>query len=136
MKLITPEQLASTGKESGEQKALFCWIADNPTLYPELKWLFHIPNGGLRGKAAAANIRAMGVKPGVPDLCLPIKRGPWSGLYIELKRLAHKTKKGGGTSNEQDEWIPFLQSQGYGAIVCYGWIEARDILITYLEWKG
>lgn len=133
---ITPEQLAATGTEDAEQKALFAWIAlDGIKKHPDLKWLFHIPNGGSRHKAEAAKLKAMGVKSGVPDLCLPIKRGPYSGLYIELKRIKLKNKKGGGTSDNQDDWISFLQSQGYGAIVCYGWIEAKDTLISYLEFK-
>ena len=130
MKSITPEQLSSTGKEAGEQKALFCWIALNLKTYPELKWLFHIPNGGSRHKAEAANLKAMGVKPGVPDLCLPIKRANYAGLYIELKRKAK-----GKASDEQSEWIEHLQSQGYGAIVCHGWEAAKNILIQYLNYE-
>ena len=137
MKPILPEQLA-TGLESGEQKALLCWCALNASQYPQLKWLFHIPNGGLRSKATAANMRAMGVKSGVPDLCLPIKRGPWSGLYIELKKIDLKPvgkRKRKATSDEQDAWIKHLKLQGYGAMVCYGWEEARSALVQYLEWK-
>lgn len=137
---ITPEQLASSGLESSHQKALMCWCALNFSIYPELKWLFHIPNGGLRNKATAANLRAMGAKSGVPDLFLPIKRGMWSGLWIELKkpdlapkRKGPKPKKNKGASEEQEEWISHLHSQGFGAMVCYSWTEARDILIQYLE---
>ena len=139
MKPILPEQLA-TGLESGEQKALMQWCALNYNKYPQLKWLYHIPNGGYRNKREASNLKAMGVKPGVPDLHLPIKIGQWSGLYIELKKVNlkprdGKNKKKRPTSLEQDEWLAHLQSQGYGCMVCYGWIEARDVLIQYLEWK-
>lgn len=128
--MITPEQLASGGSEDGEQLALLCWCALNSATYPDLKWLFHIPNGGSRDKREAAKLKGMGVKPGVLDLCLPVKRGGYSGLYIELKKL-----KGGKVSQEQREWIDHLRSQGFGAIVCHGWIEARKVLIDYLNWK-
>ena len=131
---ITPEQLAANGSEDGHQLALMCWCALNQDQYPELKWLFAIPNGGSRHIAEATKLRAMGVKDGVPDLCLPVKRGSWSALYIELKKPAKDKKKSGKTSNEQNEWITFLQSQGFGAIVCYGWENARDTLIAYLNY--
>lgn len=128
--MITPEQLASSGSEDGEQLALMCWCALNINEYPELKWLYHIPNGGSRDKREASKLKGMGVRRGVPDLCLPIKRGAYSGLYIELKRL-----KKGKVYDNQNEWIDHLQTQGFGAIVCRGWIEARDTLVQYLQWK-
>lgn len=98
--------------------------------YPDLKWLYHCPNGGSRNKAEASKLKAMGVKSGVPDLMLPIKRGGYSGLFIELKKI-----KGGKVSEEQREWLDHLRSQGFGAIVCYGWLEAKQTLIDYLNWK-
>ena len=128
--MITPEQLASSGTEDGHQLAVMCWAALNLNRYPDLKWLHHIANGGFRNKREAAKLKAMGVKRGVPDLNLPVKRGIFSGLYIELKKL-----KKGVVSDEQNEWIDFLRSQGYGAIVCVGWEQARDTIIKYLEWK-
>lgn len=130
--MITPDQLASSGTEDGHQLALFCWIAlDGLKLYPDLKWLHHIPNGGSRDKREAAKLKGMGVKSGVPDLCLPIKRGAYSGLYIELKKPMK-----GKVSPQQSEWITHLQSQGFGAIVCHGWLVARETLISYLDWEG
>jgi hypothetical protein len=53
--------------------------------YPALRMLHAIPNGGHRHKATAARLKAAGVKAGVPDICLPVARGDWHGLYIELK---------------------------------------------------
>lgn len=129
-KSITPEQLASSGTEDGEQKALICWCALNAEKYPELLRLFHIPNGGFRNKIEAAKFKAMGVRSGVLDLMLPVPRGIWHGLFVELKR-----KDGGTVSKEQNDWIAFLKAQGYGAIVCHGWIKATEALIKYLEWK-
>lgn len=145
-KPITPEQLAQNNTEDGHQLALFCWISllnngGYPELiaYPELNRLFHIPNGGSRHKAEAAKLKGMGVKAGVPDLLLPVKRGIYSGLFVELKKLktvlkSNRESREKFTSNEQDDWITYLKSQGFGACVCHGWEAARDTLIKYIEW--
>lgn len=125
--MITPEALARSGSEDGHQAALFCWCAIHAKEHPELKWLFAIPNGGWRDPATANKLKATGVKSGVLDICLPIKRGIYSGLFVELKRGKNKP------TNEQKEWIDFLPTQGFGVVVCYSWEIARDIIISYLE---
>lgn len=115
--------------EAEEQRVLMSWAdLEAQRHHPELNWLFHVPNGGLRNKATAGKLRAEGVKSGVPDVCLPVARGGWHGLYIELKR-----RKGGRLSDEQREWIGFLESQGYRVCVCAGWEAARDCLLAYLD---
>ena len=133
--MITPEQLAKDSEDS-HQLALLCWCALNYNKYPELKWLHHSPNGGSRDKREGAKFKAMGVKPGFPDLCLLVKRGAWSGILIELKVPKLKGTKNGGASQEQLDWGAHLLSNGFGFKVCHGWEEARDMLIQYLEWKG
>lgn len=114
--------------EDEEQIDLMRWAALAAAARPELRMLFHIPNGGSRGKAEAGRFRAMGVKPGVPDLFLPVARGPWHGLFVELKRT-----KGGRVSPEQAEWIRDLEAQGYCAVVCRGWEQARENILEYLR---
>lgn len=56
--------------------------------WPELALLHHIPNGGTRDAVEAKHLKQQGVKSGVPDLCLPVPRGQYHGLYIEIKRRA------------------------------------------------
>ena len=114
--------------EDAEQMALMKWAAIMCGRWPELRMLFHIPNGGSRGKAEAGRFRAMGVKPGVPDLCLPIAKAGKHGLYIELKR-----SKGGRVSEEQAAWITELRARGYAAEVCRGWEEAARVIEAYLR---
>ena len=82
--------------ESVEQQCLFRWAAFQSGRFPELALLYHVPNGGSRKKAEAGRFRAEGVKAGVPDLCLPVARGGFHGLYIEPKR-----QKGSKTSDDQ-----------------------------------
>lgn len=130
-KPIDPFQYALSGTEDAEQIALFIWSQQNLKEFPELRLMFAIPNGmHTPNKRAAGRMRAMGMKRGVPDIFLPVKRGEFSGLFIELKK-----KKKGKVSDEQDEWIDDLKSQGFGAIVCYGFEEAMKMIIQYLNYK-
>ena len=78
--------------------------------YAELRLLYAVPNGGLRHFVVAGQLKAQGVKPGVPDLCLPVARGGYFGMYIELKKI------GGKPTKEQKEWIELLDLQGYYAV--------------------
>ena len=60
--------------EGAEQAKLFKWVEFTAHYRPELLLLFHVPNGGSRNKAEAANLKRQGVRPGVPDLCFPVAR--------------------------------------------------------------
>ena len=113
--------------EAQEQAAVFEWIARNQNRRPELKFCFHIPNGGSRDLREAHNLKLQGVKAGVPDICLPVPRPGFHGLYIELKR-----REGGRVSYEQKAWIMTLNRFGYRAVVCRGWDEAREEIEHYL----
>jgi hypothetical protein len=113
--------------ESEEQQALFQWARLNEKNYPELRLMYHIPNGGLRNKSVAVRLTAEGVRRGVPDICLPVARSGYHGMYIELKR-----RKGGIVSKEQTEWLELLAAQNYLSLVCYGWDEAREAIKDYL----
>ena len=117
--------------EDEEQIALFNWAGLAAGAHPELRLLFHIPNGGSRHKAEAGRFRAMGVKSGVPDIFLPVARFGWHGLFIEMKRT-----RGGRLSPEQKAWIRDLGAQGYCALVCCGWEEAKENILEYLRPEG
>lgn len=116
--------------ESEEQESLFEWAELMSNRYPVLRKMYHIPNGGERHKAVAAKLKAQGVKPGVPDICLPTARRGYHCLYIELKR-----RKGNDATDVQDDWIESLRQEGYKAVVCYGFDEARAVIEDYLR-KG
>ena len=116
-----------TASEADEQKELFRWAEMMQNRYPELRGMYHCPNGGRRNPHEAHNLRLQGVKPGVPDICLPVPRGGYHGLYIELKRT-----RGGRLSDDQRGWLAFLNRQGYLAVVCKGWHEASGVIMGYL----
>lgn len=77
-------------KEADHQKLIFEWAALNYGKYPELRFMYHTPNGGSRNVIEAVNLKAQGVRSGVPDICLPVPKGKYHGLYIELKRYGGK----------------------------------------------
>lgn len=114
--------------EAQEQTALFQWAAMMQGRIPELALLHSVPNGGSRHPIEAVHLKQQGVKPGIPDIFLPCARGPFHGLYIEMKR-----RKGGRVSVEQQKMILALRAQGYKAEVCRGWEEARDTICEYLR---
>ena len=115
--------------ESQEQIWLFEWAELLSTQYPELSLLHHIPNGGLRAKVTAVRLKAEGVKPGVPDLFLPVARKGYHGLYIEMKAIKGKL------SMNQLTWIEALKKQGYHVMTCYGFNEAANVISDYMGIK-
>ena len=116
--------------EHVEQVQLFRWAAWQSGKYPELNLMHAIPNGGQRNSKTAADLKAEGVKAGVCDIFLPVSRCGKHGLYIEMKRI-----KGGRLSLKQKEFIAEVKAQGYAAVVCYGFEQARDVLLSYLNDK-
>lgn len=73
-------------------------------------------------------INPAGVKPGVPDMFLPVAREGCHGLYIELKR-----RDGGRVSTEQTAWMDALARQGYKTALCHGWDAAREEMLRTLR---
>lgn len=178
---MKPEQIAKES-ESSHQKAFFAycavaanngfevadaWAFEGETIesaiklktnycLERLKWIHHIPNGGKRDKRTAANLKAEGVRPGVPDIFLPwpsecAEKKPsflqqgfervefffYCGLYIEMKKPSEKPKREGskgGLSNDQINFKNYAEKAGYKCVVCYNWIEAVDALKQYLNY--
>jgi len=109
--------------ETQHQQALFSWAKQ----YPELDIMYAIPNQGARTRLNAARMKAEGMKAGIPDICLPIAKKGFHGLYIELKT------DGGKLSPMQKKRLQQLEENGYKALVCYGWESAKDEILAYLK---
>lgn len=71
--------------------------------------------------------KPMGVKSGVPDIFLPVPRGGFHGLWIEMKRV-----RSGRVTPAQKDWVERLNGQGYAAHICYGWEQASKLILDYL----
>lgn len=115
--------------EDDEQAALFQYA-----LYQkEIEWtlLFAIPNGGYRKIKTGIQLKRTGLKPGIPDIFLPVGRGIYHGLFIEMK-----SEKGTVRKN-QKEWHDALRTQGYKVEVCRGCDQAIKEIQEYLKlWNG
>ena len=92
--------------------------------HPELALIYSIPN-----EATYKNrrLRAMGVKPGVPDIHLPIARAAFHGLWLELKRPGEKL------CPEQVYWRAALTAAGHRVVVCYTAETAMAEILAYLN---
>ena len=121
--------------EDGEQVALMSWarryrivigIGSGQLLSD---YLYAIPNGGRRGKAEAGRLKAAGVKAGVSDLHLPLPRGQFHGLWIELKAPKPHPSS---TSTEQRAWLKRMREAGHRAEVCFGAADAIAAIQAYL----
>lgn len=115
-----------TMSEDQHQKKVINWTVLHAGICPQLLKLFHIPNGGKRNKIEAAKFKAMGVKAGVADLCLPVARRGFHSLYIELKA------EDGKPSKKQTEWGESVRAEGNAWIVCHGWRECVNVIIKYM----
>jgi hypothetical protein len=96
--------------------------------WPELAYLYHVPNEAKRSPATAAKLKKEGMLAGVPDLGLDVARGGYHGLRIEMKRV-----KGGKVSEAQEAFIAHLRAQGYRAVVCCGQDAARAEIEQYMS---
>jgi hypothetical protein len=122
----TPEQLAASGSELAHQSALFCWAALEARRTPELRLLFSIPNEGFRSKHLGGQLKAAGMRSGVPDVFLPVARHGLHGLWLEMKVKPNRT------TPAQNKWLHDLEAQGYAVCVPYSWLEARWYILGYL----
>ena len=120
--------------ETAEQQRIIRLTLSHSAKHPDIKKLFAIPNGGSRHKLEAKRLKAEGVVPGVPDLCLPVPRLGYHGLYVELKReLFGKGTKFGRWGKGQCARIRELRSDGYHATVACGCDHALQIILAYLS---
>lgn len=129
---IARKKLAPTEHE--EQCAIIHWCLGVDTR-PETKLIFAIPNagrmGGRRGALWGARLQREGLRPGVPDLCLPVARRGYHGLYLEVKRVGrHKV------SGHQAAWEGELTRQGYFVAVRAGATAVIELINWYLTPEG
>lgn len=115
--------------EITEQAMVVAWShrAAVRALLPALRWLHHSPNGGRRDGFTGAQMKALGVKPGWPDLILPFANDTGlAGLVIEMKTST------GSLTPEQRDWLEHFRTQRYECKVCRSAEAARLVLIEYL----
>lgn len=79
-----------------------------------------------RAAIAMSKLKAEGLRPGVPDLCII---GKGKVLFIEMK------KKGGRVRENQTQFIERLNFYGHYATVCEGHERAIEVINEFLSCK-
>ena len=115
--------------EASEQEAVITICKFMENRYPELKLLHHCPNGGKRDRVSAAVMKRQGVKAGVPDLHLPVPKGQYASLYIEMKYGDGRLQK------EQKEFLKQAADYGNFVAVCYSQEIALKVIEDYVTLK-
>jgi len=126
--------------EHAEQCAIVDWARQRQDDIIELRLLFAIINGarlpytrdrkGKRFCYQAIFLKKEGLRPGIPDLCLPCARQGYNALYLELKVGRNKPNK------IQSEVIEMLLAQGNQVLIVHSAVEAIDEISKYLGIKG
>lgn len=135
-KLTKKERVTLLPAEHQEQAALIRWcLALSPV---RIRWMtrlvYAIPNQGVASIGAFGGMvrgkrrKAEGVRKGFPDLGLPIARGGWHGLFVEMKRAGEAFRE---PDSDQTAWHEALRTQGYKVVVCAGSQAGIDAILDY-----
>lgn len=108
--------------EDSIQKTVMEWVSLQPTLNG---LVIHVPNEGRRTHNFGKNLKAMGMRAGVPDLFIMMARRGFNGAWIELK------SKDGVLSTLQKKFIQDARAQNYYAEVCHTIEDAIKIIKWY-----
>lgn len=102
--------------------------------YPHYSRLyFHVVNENMLPVQGRVKAAKKGLRRGVSDIFIMVKRGKYSGLVIELKRKSKS--KSSPVSKDQDEFLFEMDEQGFYCSVCYGFEQAQKCVKEYLTIK-
>ena len=111
------------------QTQYFRWVFAQERVYPELRWVCHIPNGGSRHPLEAVKLKRMGIRAGVADVFIP-NPNPFAaskGLWIEFKSL------NGKQSSSQKSFTLAMSLSGYKYEICRTSQAAINLTKSYLR---
>lgn len=124
--------------ESAEQKNVVKWLNN----YGAIRWpelivpmpdgprfpVFSFRNEGKMSPRQGKHFKEMGLFPSVPDFLIPVPRGVYSGLFVEMKRVYPKGKVTAG----QRVLCDWLNKNGYKSIIAFGSQNAIEQIIGYM----
>lgn len=115
--------------EFDHQCALFEW-ARNPAVqaqFPGIDLMSCSLNGVHMSVAQRSKAKASGMLVGEWDVRLPVARGGFVGLAIEMKAGKNRL------TEEQIKYGARMQQERWQCAVCYRWDDARLIITNYLR---
>jgi len=127
--LLLPSKQACQKSEHELQRSFFVWLSNYILDCPNLTLAHAIPNGGSRDKITASQLKAEGVKSGIPDVNIPIPSGKYHGLFIEFKVKTNKP------SEDQRIIMLMLDAQGYKVICVNDLDTAKQEFESYMMGK-
>lgn len=114
--------------EYEEQVAVFRWAHFYESKWPCLKLLFGSIMGIYLPIKYLNKLKKAGMKKGKPDINLPVPRGGYCGMWIELKAIGGKKP-----TAEQVATLEHLAAEGNACFTCYGADAAMLIIKAYLS---
>lgn len=118
--------VARLGPESREVHAYCEWFhAAHPKAWP---YLYHVPNEQ-QDKTDRLILSLLGVKAGVSDFSLTLRRPGFVGMWLEFKASG---KSWADVTSPQREWLDRMAGQGWFTAVGYGIDHAMAITAAYL----
>lgn len=111
------------------QCALFAWarLPGQSQRFPGIELLEGSMNGVKLTKGQAGKAKAAGMLRGAHDVRLPVARGSFIGLSIEMKYGKNKP------TPEQIEYGNRLAVEGWRVEYCWDWTKAKEIIVEYLS---
>jgi hypothetical protein len=122
-----PARTSNISSERELQQAILDWYAAQIQLrnLADCDVLMAIPNGQYR----PGQRPEPGMRPGVPDLFLPVARRGYYGLWLELKWGQNRP------TPEQEAWLARLQKLNHCCAVVRSLEEAQELLSWYMGWS-
>lgn len=110
--------------EAQEQIALLKWIH----LQPKIRdYVISIPNEGMRSKRLGQKMVLMGLSKGASDIFIAYPANGYHGMWMELKRVSDSR-----VTASQVGFLDRMNKIGYATALCFGWIEGKEAIESYL----
>lgn len=119
--------------EATIQIEIFNWIREQEPKHPVLKTIFHTPNSFFGTNfGVITHLKKMGMRKGVYDIIVPVSKGNYAGLWIEVK------KPKGKLSLEQLQYIDLINNHSDHPTLFKTTFDAEEgiqIIKSYLKIK-
>lgn len=114
--------------ESDIQKSIIKWAdMHSRCKNKEIELLYAIPNGAHVSDKNRMRLVAEGLKKGMPDLCLPVPKGRFGSLFLEVKT------RDGVLSKDQKAMHEKLESFGNKVVIVRDLFNAIDAIDDYMN---
>lgn len=115
--------------EMQECRAYWQWVQTVPLLRD---YLYKIVNEGKRSVIQGGQLKQIGLRAGLPDYHFPVANDNWYGFWLEMKTRKKSEKV---MPSHQSDWLEKLRKIRQYATFAYGWEDAAEKTMSYLQNK-